>query len=88
MATEHAESVAEEKKKKVGKPIGDPIGTGCPSRRDGMPQLVILKTAIHDTGGDSPFQTNPCSSLCYAKFFSTQSLYWYTCTCTCVSMVK
>ncbi len=31
MATEHAESVVEEqKKKKVGKPIGDPVGTGCP----------------------------------------------------------
>ena len=42
MATEHAESVAEENKKqktktkrtkrtkKVGKPIGDPVGTGCP----------------------------------------------------------
>ncbi len=24
------ESAAEEKKKKVGKPIGDPVGTGCP----------------------------------------------------------
>ncbi len=29
-ATEHADSVAEEKKK-VGKPIGDPVGTGCPN---------------------------------------------------------
>ncbi len=40
MATELAESVAEEKtnkqkpkrtKKKVGKPIGDPVRTGCPN---------------------------------------------------------
>ena len=32
MATEHVESVPEEeKKKKVGKPIGDPVGTGCPN---------------------------------------------------------
>ncbi len=31
IATENAESVAEEKKK-VGKPIGDPIGTGYPNQ--------------------------------------------------------
>ncbi len=31
MAIEHAESVAEEKKQTVGKPIGDPVGTGCPN---------------------------------------------------------
>ena len=29
-ATEHAESLAEEKK--VGKPIGNPVGTGCPNK--------------------------------------------------------
>ena len=45
MATEHAESVAEEKKhkknnkNKVGKPIGDPVRMGCPNKGRGS-QIV------------------------------------------------